>query len=185
MDYDQTLGSWKPKGSKGSKEWEVTDADRDELVKVLKGGKGGDPNLAAELNRIMDAANARADGDLKIGRHGLKAPLQWIPMWALQGAARVFDYGARKYKPGNWQKAAASGDLAMQDYISAAQRHWAAMQEADAGGIATWDAVDAESGLPHIDHLIASLLMTRGIAIKAGLISADPGKGNDPCPPNK
>lgn len=115
--------------------------------------------------------------DLKIGRRGVKPPLHWVPMWALGGVARVFDYGANKYAPGNWIKAAAEPQphKALEDYLSAAQRHWAAIQREDRGGVADWDAVDGESGLPHLDHLICSLVMLRGIAIKAGIVPADPG----------
>lgn len=118
-------------------------------------------------------------GDLKAGRRGIKPPLHWIPMWALAGVSRVFDYGARKYAPGNWVKAATEQNPqdALADYMSAAQRHWAAIQHADDGGIAAFDAIDGESGLPHIDHLLCSLVMLRGIGQRAGLLPADPGQG--------
>ena len=86
-------------------------------------------------------------GDLKTGRRGIKPPLHWVPLWALQGVARVFAYGARKYAPGNWVKAAREPEPteALQDYLSAAQRHWAAMQAHDHKGIATWGLTDDES----------------------------------------
>lgn len=121
-------------------------------------------------------------GDLKVGRRGLKAPLHWVPMWALHGVARVFDYGARKYAPGNWVKAANEPDpsAALEDYLSAAQRHWGAVQQVDNGGVAKWDAIDDESGLPHIDHLLCSLLMARGIGVLSAAMPQDPGPGNDP-----
>ena len=120
-----------------------------------------------------------AEGDLKIGRRGAKAPVQWVPLWALQGVARVFAYGARKYAPGNWTRAAQEEDptQALCDYLSAAQRHWGAIQEADPGGVAAWDAQDPESGMFHLDHMICSLVMLRGIAQIAGVVPADPGQG--------
>lgn len=118
----------------------------------------------------------------KAGRRGAKPPLHWIPLWALQGTARVIDYGARKYAPGNWLLAANEADTgeALTDYLSAAQRHWAAIQAADPGGVANWGAVDSESGLPHLDHLIASLVMLRGIAQASDVLAADPGRGVEP-----
>lgn len=127
-------------------------------------------------------APLRAASDLKAGRRGLKAPLHWVPMWALLGVSRVFAYGAVKYLPGNWVKAAQEKEpeRALEDYLSAAQRHWAAIQEADEGGIACWDKRDPESGLPHLDHLLCSLIMLRGIGQKAGLLPQDPGKGKEP-----
>lgn len=122
------------------------------------------------------------DRDMKKGRRGLKSPLQWIPLWALQGVARVFDYGARKYAPGNWQRAGheENPEQAFEDYASAALRHYAAMQEACPVGTVDWSAVDDESGLPHLDHLICSLVMLRGISQVAGYLPADPGTGKGP-----
>lgn len=109
--------------------------------------------------------------DLKIGRRGLKPPLHWVPLWALRGVARVFDYGAQKYAPGNWIRAAQEEDptKALEDYLSAAERHWSEIQEAD-----DWASIDEESGLPHVDHLICSLIMLRGIGQKAGVLPSDP-----------
>lgn len=37
-------------------------------------------------------------------------------------------------------------------------------------------ALDAESGLPHIDHAIAGLVMLRARMCKAGALPADPGE---------
>lgn len=130
----------------------------------------------------VEGVLVKETGDLKIGRRGIKPPLHWVPMWALQGVARVFGYGSRKYAPGNWVKAAAEPQPgeALLDYMSASQRHWAAIQRADVGGVAAWTEVDEESGLPHLDHLICSLVMLRGIAIKAGIMKDDPGPGKEP-----
>lgn len=126
-----------------------------------------------------------SDHDRKAGRRGLKAPLHWVPLWALQGVARVFDYGAKKYRPGNWIRAAQEErpEAALEDYLSAAQRHWAAIQQADAGGVAQWDARDEESGHLHLDHLLCSLIMLRGIGQLAGVVPNDPGQGERPQPP--
>ncbi len=120
-------------------------------------------------------------GDLKIGRRGVKAPLHEIPLWALKGVARVFEYGGHKYAPGNWVLAADEPEplKALEDYMSGQLRHWADIQEA--GG--NWLERDPESTLPHIDHAICGLIMLRGIAIKAGVLDADPGPGHTTGPP--
>jgi len=127
-----------------------------------------------ECDHAFDEGLQATSGDLKIGRRGIKPPLHEVPLWALQGVSRVLDYGGRKYAPGNWIKAAKEGDpkRALEDYMSAALRHWAAMDG--------WGALDDESGLPHIDHMLCSLIMLRGIAIRAKIMEADPGVGNDP-----
>ena len=116
-------------------------------------------------------------GDLKVGRRGIKAPLHEVPMWALHGVARVFEYGGKKYAPGNWIKASDEErvDLALEDYLSAALRHWSAIQ-----GGGDWGALDDESGLPHVDHLLCSLIMLRGIASRAGMVVQDPGSAPGP-----
>lgn len=104
--------------------------------------------------------------DLKIKTAAGKVPLQLLPLWALKGLARVFEYGAKKYAPGNW--ILARDQEAIDRYIGAALRHIAEMQ-LDA------KLLDRESGLPHIDHAIASLVMLRGILIQHHDLDEDPG----------
>lgn len=112
--------------------------------------------------------------DLKIKTAAQKAPLQLVPINAQAGTARVFQHGGAKYEPGNFLLA--TDDEAPARYCGALLRHLASMQEPN--GLFTWSsikAVDEESGLPHIDHAIASLLMLRAVAIKTGALPVDPG----------
>jgi Domain of unknown function (DUF5664) len=69
-------------------------------------------------------------------------------IWEL---GQVLTYGARKYDPTNWQKAAP--EEAKQRYTAAALRHlnrWQAGED-----------VDPESGLPHLAHLSACIQFLR------------------------
>lgn len=77
-----------------------------------------------------------------------KPPLALLPSTALLGAARAFGHGTRKYTPHNWRRGIAFSRL-----ISAAWRHLAAFND----GV----DVDSESGLHHLDHALANLMMLR------------------------
>lgn len=119
--------------------------------------------------------------DLKIKSAAGKPPLAIVPKRAFMGAARVFEYGAKKYAPGNFYVAQLE-DGAIERYMSAAERHAEGMQNPDG----TWSresaaARDEESGLPHLDHMICGLLMLRSILVKEGALEADPGEGNPPA----
>lgn len=121
--------------------------------------------------------------DQKTNAAAGKAGLGMIPQRALIGPARVFGYGARKYAPGNFHTATLD-DGAGQRYVSAALRHLAEMQEAN--GLHTPSslaALDPESGLPHLDHVICGMLMLRAIMVKSGALETDPGVGLDPAAP--
>lgn len=107
-------------------------------------------------------------------------PLGNLPLWVLAGTARVFEYGGKKYELGNWYKAD-DRDTAASRYADAVLRHLSSIQSP--GGPVTLDsaaALDDESGLPHIDHLICSLLMMRGLLVKFGALPQDPGQGKEP-----
>jgi hypothetical protein len=129
---------------------------------------------------LLQAGAGRNDAppvsDLKIAAARSKPPLQLIPLHALIGLARVIEYGAKKYAPGNWVNN--PGDGAAQLYIGACLRHLQGMQ--DDGGVYRTEGVewwDEESGLPHIDHAIASLVMLREIMVVNDVMKADPGPG--------
>ena len=79
-----------------------------------------------------------------------KVRLELIPAEAIMSMGRAFTYGARKYSPGNWSKC---DDPTR--YLGATLRHLVAFQ----GG----EDVDAESGLLHLDHALASLAMLVGL----------------------
>lgn len=117
--------------------------------------------------------------DQKIKQAAAKVPLNLLPLSALAGTARVFQYGAAKYAAGNFIRA--QDDEAPNRYLGALQRHNMAMQARD--GLYSWTtigALDAESGLPDIDHAIASLVMLRAVAIETGALPLDPGPGRTP-----
>jgi len=118
--------------------------------------------------------------DSKIAWADKKVPLQMIPLKALYGAARVFAYGRKKHGAGNFLRATMK-DGAGERYAGADLRHLSERQNLN--GI--WDdkslaARDEESGLPHIDHEIATLLMKRAILVKEGVLPLDPGEGKEP-----
>lgn len=121
------------------------------------------------------------NGDQKIKTSAAKAPLGMIPARSLVGPARVFQYGGKKYAPGNFHVATLE-DGAGSRYVSAALRHLGEMQLPN--GLHSPEslaALDDESGLPHIDHTICGLLMLRVIMVKDGALAVDPGEGKDPA----
>lgn len=112
--------------------------------------------------------------DQKIKTAKGKVRMDLIPLKALQGAARVFEYGAQKYAKGNWY--CATDDEFTERYTGAALRHLTDAQNDD--GTFDMDSlanVDAESGQPQIDHIICGLIMLRGLLTKRGVLAADPG----------
>jgi len=118
--------------------------------------------------------------DAKIKSAAKKVPLNLIPLRALKGMARVFGYGVKKYKQGNFLKATMS-DGAGDRYPGAKLRHLAEMQELDGSfSLERLAKRDEESDLPEIDHILAGLTMLRAIMIKDGLLPEDPGEGKEP-----
>jgi len=73
-----------------------------------------------------------------------KLRMSLVPASLAQSCARALQYGARKYKVGNWRK---TPDI--ESYISAMQRHFDAWREGE--------EIDSESGLNHLDHMAANL----------------------------
>ena len=118
--------------------------------------------------------------DEKIKTAAGKVPLAMIPTQSLYGAARVYQYGSIKYLPGNFYNATLE-DGAGARYIGAMLRHLSEMQLPN--GLHTPEslaAIDEESGLPHIDHVLCGLMMLRSIMTKCGALPADPGLGKTP-----
>ncbi len=74
----------------------------------------------------------------------------------------------------NYLKAAEESDITVviERYLAAVLRHLEAYQEGE--------VADSESGLPHIDHMLAGLTMLRHILIVTKQLDADPGAGNEP-----
>jgi len=65
---------------------------------------------------------------------------------ALRDAARVFEYGAKKYAAWNWSKG-----MAWSVPVACAARHLLAGAEGE--------TLDPESGLPHTGHVVCNVLM--------------------------
>lgn len=109
--------------------------------------------------------------DMKIKTAAGKPPLDLIPLSALVGIARVFGFGARKYERDNWKLAADEG--AVSRYKGAILRHLAGMEKDP-------QAIDEESGLPHVYHLGCSVVMLIGLLHLHHGMPQDPGEGNAP-----
>lgn len=116
------------------------------------------------------------------GASASKPPLGELPYRALIGAARVMACGARFYAEGNW--IAQSAADAARAYDNALMRHRVLCTPLT--GYATpetYAALDEKSDLPHIDHMIAGLLILRTLLIRDGYLPEDPGFGNSPANP--
>ncbi len=75
-----------------------------------------------------------------------KTPFRFIPLDALEDAARVFEYGAEKYADWNWAKG----------------MDWSVPYECALRHLDAWyrgEDIDAESGLPHIGHIMCNMIM--------------------------
>ncbi len=111
-----------------------------------------------------------------LGTSASKPPLGIVPAHGLVGAARVLEDSAIKYAAGNW--IAQSADDAASAYDSAQLRHRLARTPLSSVVMAAdFAALDADSGLPHIDHEITGLLILRTLMIRDGVLPEDPGQG--------
>lgn len=61
---------------------------------------------------------------------------------AVMGVLAVLEYGAKKYTPDNWKKVQPLEER----YLDALGRHYMSLMSGETH--------DAESGLPHIDHIL-------------------------------
>ena len=73
---------------------------------------------------------------------GAKNRLDLLSPWATEGLGRILTHGAQKYAAHNWRLGMDWSRL-----IAAAKRHLSAFERGE--------NIDADSGLPHIDHLAA------------------------------
>jgi hypothetical protein len=114
--------------------------------------------------------------NLKLIAGASKPPIGIVPMHALFGVARVLEDSGCKYAPGNFM--AQSVSEACESYDSAQLRH--RIKCTPLSGLATpesYAALDDDSGLPHIDHMISGLLILRTLMIRDGVLPEDPGQG--------
>lgn len=75
-----------------------------------------------------------------------KPAFDLVPLVALEGCAKVFEYGRRKYASWNWAKG-----MDWSIPYSCMLRHLAAWQRGEDN--------DPESGLPHLGHVMCNLVM--------------------------
>lgn len=71
-----------------------------------------------------------------------------LPVYVLEGIARVFTWGAKGYGDWNWRKG-----IKLSRLYGATLRHVFAFWKGE--------DLDPESGLPHLDHALCSIIMLR------------------------
>lgn len=101
-----------------------------------------------------------------------KAPIDLIPLRALVGAARVLEHGNTKKdrKPGDFIDRPLDGV-----FYASLLRHTMDLQRLQGGvDFDTLAALDVESGLPVIDHIITNLLILRTMLIRDDVLPEDP-----------
>lgn len=104
------------------------------------------PEVDATVAQVGDVnSNARGSG----ARFNAGKPdYSLIPMTLLEGEARVWAYGASKYKAWNWMKG-----MDWSVPFACAMRHMAAWQRGE--------DIDPETGESHLDHAMCNLRMLR------------------------
>lgn len=113
--------------------------------------------------------------DSKIATAAGKAPLHLLPLRWLVGLARVFEFGRKKHGRENYYASDNDPDEC-ERYVAAVLRHLSAMQTPGGSYTPTSCATpDGESGIPHLDHALAGLVMLRARMCKSGALKADPG----------
>lgn len=94
-----------------------------------------------------------------------KVPMHYVPLDMLQGLARVLEDGAVKYGEDNWRLGAP-----VNEQIDSLLRHLSKLQSGEVS--------DAESSLPHVDHMIFNCISLRLALEMEGKLEKDPGQGN-------
>ena len=86
-----------------------------------------------------------------------------LPNRALRGVIHAFRYGAKKYGRLNWRD---NGDIKASIYFDAAMDHM----------VSWWEGEDRarDSGINHLDHAIAGLLILRDAELQGGLCDDRP-----------
>lgn len=109
------------------------------LTIPFSGGSSVNPDRFVSVPRTLGEAIGLAPaGGQKFDQ--AKLPMHLLDPLALEGLARVLQFGAIKYAPNNWRKG-----LAWARLIGALLRHVFAIMRGE--------LIDPESGLPHIDHV--------------------------------
>lgn len=104
---------------------------------------------ASDLAKSLDVTHTQnvPVGRGQAQRHNTgKADLSLIPLHLLEGEARVWMHGEKKYSRWQWTKG-----MAWSNVIASLLRHLAAWQNGE--------ELDPESGLPHLDHIACNVHM--------------------------
>lgn len=107
---------------------------------------------ASDLANCLDVTHTQNAKQETIGRgeaqrhNAGKADLSLIPLHLLEGEARVWMHGEKKYSRWQWTKGMAWGKV-----VASLLRHLAAWQNGE--------ELDPESGLPHLDHIACNVRM--------------------------
>lgn len=107
-------------------------------------------NLKAQLKELRMSNNVKDSKGTKFDQN--KPPISWIPAEALIGCALALKYGGQKYGRDNYKQGIEYTRLA-----DACLRHLVAYLNNE--------NTDPESGLSHLDHLLASASMLKYMSI--------------------
>lgn len=106
---------------------------------------------ALEALQKGDVVAEQPSGGIKLDQG--KPGMYLVPYTAVAEIAKVLDFGAKKYAPGNWAKGIAYSRL-----ISAAERHLGAFKDGE--------DKDPESSLSHVAHLGCCVLFLMWMVLR-------------------
>jgi hypothetical protein len=98
-----------------------------------------------------------------------KPRLDLLPLDLLTGLSRVLEYGEGKYGRNNWRRGAPATEQ-----VASLLRHLQPIMEA-LNSDSREGLLDAESGLPHVDHMLFNVISLRLALERECEISRDPG----------
>ena len=121
--------------------WRMPQLDKQIKEMYVTNNRSSTPNsgvLPTQMITDKDIKDMIPEGGLKYDND--KPRMDLLDFDALEGLAKVLTFGAKKYDEHNWRNGISYSRL-----TAAMLRHLAALQRGE--------DIDAESGLPHIDHL--------------------------------
>ena len=98
-----------------------------------------------------------------------KPRLDLLPLDLLTGLSRVLEYGEGKYGRNNWRRGAPATEQ-----VASLLRHLQPIMEA-LNSDSREGLLDAESGLPHVDHMLFNVISLRLALERECEILRDPG----------
>ena len=109
---------------------------------------------------MPDALVTSPTGGMKYD--GSKPDWSLIPLDAVEEVVKVMTFGAKKYQRNNWVK------VEPERYLAALLRHLTAIQKGE--------AVDRDSGLPHISHVACNAIFLTSMHLEGKLRLEHPQK---------